>query len=41
MLWKYDHNKIKVILSSVITSRGGGQVSLASTKWAELAGVPD
>ena len=41
MLWKQDHNKIKIILSSVITSRGGGQVSLASTTWAELAGVPD
>jgi hypothetical protein len=39
---KMDHNYYYTILFSVvITSRGGGQVSLASTTWAELAGVPD
>ena len=33
--------KYKIILHDVVSSSGGGKVSLASTTWAELAGVHD
>ena len=41
MLWKYDHNKIKIILSSVITAKDADRLCVVKSTWVKLGSVPN